>query len=267
MKDWIAQAVLAMMLMHSKNILHRDLKLQNIFLSKDNTLKLGDFGVARELGESVDFATTMCGTPYYMAPEVTRGQKYGSKADIFALGIALYELCTFELPFSDSTIPGLFDKILNQQPPPITGNYDEECKDVILMMLAKDPESRPSVFELFTTEFIHERVTKWCLADSKIRAYVEGMVNVNKPLRTAEAASKLKSVDPIATKENANYFCENPTILVAELMGTLTINNVQTGYLGSPEPVFSGVDMYNCLKRVKAFELANEKLIEDMCTF
>jgi serine/threonine protein kinase len=154
-----------MMLIHSKNILHRDLKLQNMFLTKDNILKLGDFGVARSLGENSDFASTMCGTPYYMAPEVWRGQPYNSKADIFALGIALYELCTFELPFADETMHGLLDKILNQQPPPILGDYDEDCKNVILTMLSKDPNNRPSVFELFHTDFIHEKITSWCQAD------------------------------------------------------------------------------------------------------
>ena len=51
-KTWIAQSVLALMLIHSKNILHRDLKLQNIFLTKDETLKLGDFGVSKELGQT-----------------------------------------------------------------------------------------------------------------------------------------------------------------------------------------------------------------------
>jgi serine/threonine protein kinase len=249
------------MLIHSKNILHRDLKLQNMFLAKDNTLKLGDFGVARELEETSGFASTMCGTPYYMAPEVWRGEPYNSKADIFALGIALYELCTFELPFADETMPGLFDKIVNQQPPPILGDYDEDCKNVIIKMLSKDPNNRPSVLELFHTEFIHEKVTSWCLADPKIRAYVEGMVNVKKPMQT-----QVKEIF-ITTKESPNYFCENPTILVAELMANLTIKYIKTSYFSAPEPVFSGVDMYNCLKRVKGFGVENENLVEQMCSF
>jgi hypothetical protein len=266
-KTWIAQAVLAMMLIHSKNILHRDLKLQNMFLAKDNTLKLGDFGVARELEENIDFASTMCGTPYYMAPEVCRGRPYNSKADIFALGIALYEICTFELPFADETIPGLFDKILNQQPPPILGDYDDDCKALIFMMLSKDPDNRPSVTELFHTEFIHEKVTSWCLADPKIRAYVEGMVNVTKPMRAQKKAKLAKDKEVVSIRENPNYFCENPTILVAELMANLTIKNIKKSYWSEPVPVFSGIDMYNCLKLVKGFENVNEELIEQMCSF
>ena len=263
----MAQSVLAMMLIHSKNILHRDLKLQNMFLAKDNTLKLGDFGVARELQANTDFASTMCGTPYFMAPEVCRGQPYNSKADIFALSIALYELCTFELPFVDETIPGLFDKIVNQQPPPILGDYDDDCKALIFMMLSKDPDNRPSVFELFHKEFIHEKVTSWCLADPKIKAYVEGMVNVTKPMRAQKKAKLAKNERVVITKESPNYFCENPTILVAELMANLTIKNIQTSYWSEPEPVFSGQDMYNCLKRVKGFEVENKKLFEQMCFF
>ena len=207
----------------------------------------------------------MCGTPYCMAPEVVQGKKYNTKADIFALGIALYELCTFELPFADETIHGLFDKIQNQEAPPISGDYDEACKNIICMMLSKDPDLRPSVIELYHTEFIHEKIISWCLADPKIRVHVDGMVNVTKSMRTQK--SKPSNDEQVSTKEDPNYFCENPTILVAELMGTLTIENIQTSYFGDPEPVFSGVDMYNCLKRVKGFWAENEILVGQMCSF
>jgi hypothetical protein len=92
------------------------------------------------------------------------------------------------------------------------------------------------------------------------------MVNVEKPMRTQQKANLVEEPN-VTTKESPNYFCENPTILVAELMANLTIENIQTSYFSAPEPAFSGVDMYNCLKRVKGFGVENENLVEQMCSF
>jgi NIMA (never in mitosis gene a)-related kinase len=69
----MAHISLGIMNMHSKNILHRDIKTQNMFLTKDDVIKLGDFGIAKALGTQVDFAKTFLGTPYFMSPEVCKG--------------------------------------------------------------------------------------------------------------------------------------------------------------------------------------------------
>jgi len=83
---WISQVVLGVMLMHSKNILHRDLKSQNLFLTSDGTIKIGDFGISKELPTLDSLAKTSCGTPYFMPPEVCKGEPYGEKIDIWAIG-------------------------------------------------------------------------------------------------------------------------------------------------------------------------------------
>ena len=68
--DWFIQIALGLKHVHDNNILHRDLKTQNIFLTSDNTIKLGDFGIAKILNSQTELANTVIGTPYYLSPEL-----------------------------------------------------------------------------------------------------------------------------------------------------------------------------------------------------
>lgn len=104
---YIAQITLAIMVMHAKNILHRDIKTQNIFICSNGTLKLGDFGISRELESNDAKAGTSCGTPLFMPPEVCTGKPYDHKADVWAVGVILYELITLKNPFDAVTINGV----------------------------------------------------------------------------------------------------------------------------------------------------------------
>jgi NIMA (never in mitosis gene a)-related kinase len=85
--------------LHSNKILHRDLKTLNIFLTKENKIKIGDLGVAKILDNIENFATSKVGTPYYLSPEVCEDRPYNNKSDIWSLGCILYELCTLKHPF------------------------------------------------------------------------------------------------------------------------------------------------------------------------
>ena len=96
--QWFVQLALALHHVHERGVLHRDLKTQNVFVSAAAAhVKLGDFGIAKHLGSAHDeaaLAATCVGTPYYMSPELFRGEAYGTKADVWALGCVLYELLT-----------------------------------------------------------------------------------------------------------------------------------------------------------------------------
>ena len=84
---------------HARKIIHRDLKPDNIFLTSWFQLKIGDFGVSKSLNRTFDMASTLCGTPVYMAPEVIVGRSYDQKADMWSIGCVLYELATGKKAF------------------------------------------------------------------------------------------------------------------------------------------------------------------------
>merc|ERR1719478_245549 len=106
-------------------ILHRDLKTQNIFLMKSSQIKLGDFGIARVLEATKDYAKTMVGTPYYLSPEIIRDRPYAYKSDVWSCGVVLFEMATLQRPFSADCLAVLAGKILKDEIPPTDKMYSQ----------------------------------------------------------------------------------------------------------------------------------------------
>ena len=117
--NWFVQICLALEYVHSRRVIHRDLKTQNIFLTGNNTIKLGDFGISKVLETTCANANNVVGTPYYMAPEACQSEPYTSKSDVWALGVILYELCTLKKPFEADNLLGLVFKIVSDPVPPL----------------------------------------------------------------------------------------------------------------------------------------------------
>eukprot|EP00854_Cymbomonas_tetramitiformis_P022692 gene22692-27392_t len=132
---WFVQLCLALGHVHSRKILHRDLKSQNIFRTKNNILKLGDFGIAKVLTSETQMASTAIGTPYYLSPEICEDKPYGTKSDIWALGCVLYELCSLKRAFDGASLPALVLKILRGKYPPLPGHYSKELRDLVCSLL------------------------------------------------------------------------------------------------------------------------------------
>ena len=88
--SYFIQMCLGMEYLHQKKILHRDIKSMNVFLSKEDRLRIGDLGVAKVLSHTAAFAKTIVGTPYYLSPELCEEKPYNVKSDVWALGCVLY---------------------------------------------------------------------------------------------------------------------------------------------------------------------------------
>ena len=158
---WFLQMCQAIRYIHSKKIIHRDIKCQNIFLLKNGQIKLGDFGISKVLMDSFDFAKTPLGTPYFLSPEICSGSKYNFKIDMWMLGCVLYELAALHKPFEASTLPDLMKKIRERDILPIPKTYSDDLKFIISKLLCKEPNGRPSIKEVLGYDFIIAKMKKY----------------------------------------------------------------------------------------------------------
>ena len=128
-------------------ILHRDLKPENVFLDADQNVKLGDFGLSKQMAAQA-FANTYVGTPYYMSPELATGQPYDIKSDVWALGCIVYELCALCPPFDASNQTELTRKIKQGAVPALPRPYSRDLQEAVNAMLQLDHRRRPTTRQL-----------------------------------------------------------------------------------------------------------------------
>jgi len=169
---------LGMHYLHARNVIHRDIKSLNVFLTKDNSAKIGDFGniknskevepdaqgaeegggVLSSIGEETENEAghedeeEKVGTPYYLAPELWVNNKQTKATDIWALGVVLYEMCAHKYPYDANNIEELQEKVQNQRYNPIPLGVTKDFNLIIKQCLQRKPESRATIDELIFSE-------------------------------------------------------------------------------------------------------------------
>ncbi|KAJ6821828.1 serine/threonine-protein kinase ATG1c-like isoform X1 [Iris pallida] len=157
-KHFMLQLAAGLQVLRENNLIHRDLKPQNLLLSAhdDNSvLKIADFGFARSL-QPRDVAETLCGSPLYMAPEIMRYQKYDAKADLWSVGAILFQLVTGRTPFTGNSQEQLLDNIMksNELRFPTGNIFSHECIDLCRRLLRRNPVERITFDEFFSHHFL-----------------------------------------------------------------------------------------------------------------
>ncbi|KAI2664581.1 MAP/microtubule affinity-regulating kinase 4 [Labeo rohita] len=183
------QIVSAVHYCHQKNIVHRDLKAENLLLDADANIKIADFGFSNEftLGNKLD---TFCGSPPYAAPELFQGKKYdGPEVDIWSLGVILYTLVSGSLPFDGQNLKELRERVLR-------GKYrvpfymSTDCEGILRRFLVLNPSKRCTLEQVMKD--------KWMNAGyegDELKPHVEPAEDYSDPNRIGETSRKLDGAE------------------------------------------------------------------------
>lgn len=157
---YLAQVVNATKYMHSEKVIHRDLKLGNLFLNEKMQIRVGDFGLATRVIFDGEKKRTICGTPNYIAPEVLSSRTgHSFEVDIWSIGVILYTLLVGRPPFETSNVKSTYKRIrMNQYTFPDHVEISEAGKDLIQKLLKTEPKERLSLNQILAHSFFAEGV-------------------------------------------------------------------------------------------------------------
>jgi serine/threonine-protein kinase len=186
---------------HTHGVIHRDLKPENIFLVErsgvPDFVKVLDFGLAKllhdENGRHDTRAGVVMGTPYYMPPEQCQGREIDRRADIYALGVILFEMLTGKLPFGGDGYTDVLVKQMTMRPPParsLAPQVPEALDAVLLRALAKTPAERFPTMAAFRKALLHPASMSGVVPQASIHDDPSGRVRAARPMTRAEIASR-----------------------------------------------------------------------------
>ena len=155
---YVVQLIKALKYLHSHRVIHRDLKLGNLFLTEKMELKVGDFGLATKLDFEGERKRTVCGTPNYIAPEILDGKTgHSYEVDIWSLGVIIYTLIIGKPPFETRDVKTTYKRIkMNAYTFPENAIISEAAKNLIGQILVLDPAKRPTLDQILTHDFFNQ---------------------------------------------------------------------------------------------------------------
>lgn len=138
---------LALGALHSRNILHRDIKLESISLTSAGYPTLTDLGSAKVCSDKLHTQSYVCGTPEYAAPEIVRGEAHGAGVDWWALGVVVYRLIAGKLPFVAPSVSEVNNRIQYAPSPMLDSSASLDAREMVQKLLTRDPKQRLSSFQ------------------------------------------------------------------------------------------------------------------------
>lgn len=195
------QIVIGLKYIHDRKVVHRDLKPQNIFMTRVGVVKLGDFGVSKELTCTQDLCQTQIGTPYYLSPEVWNNEPYNTQTDIWAAGCILYELCTLKRPFGGQNINQLLVNVIQGKFQPLTSRFSSDLRDLVSSMLSQNPSERPTASEILAMPFITSRLCSM-IRENESQLKTVNIIEHKTKKRKRKVASPKKGTKKPAKKQN-----------------------------------------------------------------
>ncbi|KAI9352024.1 kinase-like domain-containing protein, partial [Obelidium mucronatum] len=145
----LEEVVKGVLYLHSHGIIHRDLKLSNVLITRDYHVKIADFGLAVKLNNPDGEQKTMCGTPNYISPEIVSRQPYGLSSDLWSLGCMLVTILTGKPPFDSQAVKSTLDKVSRVEYY-LPDSVSDEARDLIGRLLMKDPKKRLTLRDILS---------------------------------------------------------------------------------------------------------------------
>ena len=216
---YIVQLIKALKYLHSHRVIHRDLKLGNLFLTDKMELKVGDFGLATKLDFEGERKRTVCGTPNYIAPEILDGKTgHSYEVDIWSLGVIIYTLIIGKPPFETRDVKTTYKRIkMNAYSFPETAIISEAAKNLISQILVTDPAKRPTLDQILTHDFFNQGTSipkllpTSTLACTPSLSYIRQFMPdagkdgiVNKPLTTTKLIDRNNTKETQDKDDNKN---------------------------------------------------------------
>tara|TARA_B100001287_G_C22644166_1_gene511756 strand:- start:151 stop:1377 length:1227 start_codon:yes stop_codon:yes gene_type:complete len=248
---YFSQIISALKYLHKINILHRDLKPQNILLDKFNNIKLTDFDFAK-YADNNTVLKTICGTPLYMAPEIIKYKRYNNKSDIWSIGIILFQMITGKHPYKAKTHYELINKI-DTKHVVIPNKYDisDDCYNLIMNLIQKNPKIRLNWIEIFSHRWLDSSIIGCNNTFSFTPVYDQSLVTNEKLSDVENSINELDfndlfddscdKVKTITTSNDINYDSNNNHLYSINYKSSKSkpINIVNKKYLSNYNDMFN----------------------------